>query len=71
MFAWILFHFHSYKNKTSINAKHGKKLGMVVKKSKSLYHCVTVPRNEKCSALNNGIYPYICGHVLVINNMNL
>lgn len=48
-----------------------KKLGMVVKKSKSLYHCVTVPRNEKCSALNNGIYPYICGHVLVINNMNL
>lgn len=30
-----------------------------------------IKKFEKCSALNNGIYPYICGHVLVINNMNL
>lgn len=48
-----------------------KKFGMVVKKLKSLYYCVIVFCNEKCLVLNNGIYFYICGYVLLINKMNL
>lgn len=42
----------SLKNNLSTNAKRGKKkLRMVVKKSKSLYTCVTVAIYEQCSAL--------------------